>query len=66
MAVKVKTGPTVEVGVPEALFEERFRRGPSDNLYAPTADGQRFIINRLLKDESNVPITLVQNWFQRR
>ena len=65
MAVKVKTGATFEAGVPEALFEGRAKSGP-DTLYAPTADGQRFIINTALRDESNTPITLVQNWYQRR
>ena len=65
MAVKVKTGPTFEAGVPETLFEGHAKGGP-DGLYAPTADGQRFIINSAVRDESHTPITLVQNWYQRR
>ena len=32
----------------------------------PAADSQHFIVNNTIRDESNTPITLVQNWNQRR
>ncbi len=60
MAVKVKTGPTFEVGAVEALFQTR----PSTIgvPYDVSADGQRFVIATLQSEEVSPPLTLVLNW----
>jgi Tol biopolymer transport system component/tRNA A-37 threonylcarbamoyl transferase component Bud32 len=63
MAVDVKLGATFDAGVPKALFDTRvlglteFR-----NHYAPTSDGQRFLINSTLEETSTTPISVVVNW----
>jgi Tol biopolymer transport system component len=62
MTVKVKTSPTFEAGLPEPLFDVRAKSGP-DFLYAPAADGKRFIINDAMRDEVKTPVTFVQNWY---
>jgi hypothetical protein len=60
MAVSVtlnRTGPSVEVGKPVALFTTR-----PQSRYAATPDGQRFLVNTPLADTSTAPITVILNW----
>ncbi|MGH9317676.1 MAG: TolB family protein, partial [Thermoanaerobaculia bacterium] len=61
MAVEVKTGPAFEAGVARPLFQARLRNDP-DREYDVSADGQRFLVNVPLAEETSPPITLVQNW----
>ena len=60
MAVDVRSGAmTFEAGIPKQLFAYQFKPGgwPLD-----TADGQRFLINESLHDQSATPITVVVNF----
>jgi Tol biopolymer transport system component len=63
MAVDVKLGATFDAAAPKALFGTRvlslteFR-----NHYAPTSDGQRFLINSTLEETNTTPISLLVNW----
>jgi eukaryotic-like serine/threonine-protein kinase len=57
--VSVK-GETLEVGAARPLFE--VRRGGPGNLYDVTADGQRFLVNMAVEQQTSAPLTLVQNW----
>jgi hypothetical protein len=63
MAVEVKSGASIEVSVPRALFE--FRPGttvPTVGCYTVTADGQRFLLNTLVDESGGAPLTVVVNW----
>ena len=60
MAVEVHTDGAFEVGTPQALFVTPFKNA-SGWRYDVTPDGQRFLVNRPVDEESS-PITLVQNW----
>jgi Tol biopolymer transport system component/tRNA A-37 threonylcarbamoyl transferase component Bud32 len=64
MAVGVKSGATFEAERPESLFSGSVRNfvGLSRRQYDVTADGQRFILNAAVEEQSAAPITLVQNW----
>jgi eukaryotic-like serine/threonine-protein kinase len=61
MAVEVGTGADFEVGKPQALFGTSLKNA-SGARYDVAPDGQRFLLNRPIGDESSPPITLVQNW----
>jgi hypothetical protein len=63
MAVDVVSGPTLETGVPKALFRPRV---PGDvmtprNHYAVSTDGQRFLIDTADLD-APPSIVVVINW----
>ncbi len=64
VALDVNTeGPTFEHHTPNALFGTRV--GGIDTpgaYYAVTADGQRFLLNNLVKEAAHTPITVVLNW----
>ena len=64
VAVEIKTGATLQVGVPQPLFDARSLSGPSALVtYAVTRDGQRFLIPAPVREESSgTPATLVVNW----
>jgi hypothetical protein len=66
IAVENKGGTSgFETGSKQALFQVRrpIGRGPLlFTNYAPTADGQRFLINTLASDVAPVPITVILNW----
>jgi Tol biopolymer transport system component len=59
-AVDVKTTPTFESGVPQPLFQARTPLLYSGWSYAPTRDGQRFLVSRFVDDASAVGVVL--NW----
>jgi serine/threonine protein kinase/Tol biopolymer transport system component len=65
MAVPVKLAAGLEAGTPVPLFEVRILDHPSLRQYDVTADGQRFLLDRPITQESSDPITLVQNWKAR-
>jgi eukaryotic-like serine/threonine-protein kinase len=64
MAAGVNAGSTFEAEAPRALFASRVRSliGLSRRQYDVSADGQRFLVNANLAEQSPVPITLLQNW----
>jgi Tol biopolymer transport system component len=61
MAVSVATGADFEVGKPQAVFVASLKNAAGAR-YDVAPDGQRFLLNRPVGDESSPPITLVQNW----
>jgi len=61
MEVAVRTGGTLELGVPKALF--RFGAGSSGNRFVVGDNGQRFLIYEPVDKNLDRPeITLVLNW----
>jgi len=59
MAVEVKTGVGLEVGVPRALFPIR----PAGvHRYDVTADGQRFLVSMPTEESASAPAIVVLNW----
>jgi len=60
-AVDVRTGPAFQVSTPKLLFEMRTNTINQRNSYAPSADGQRFLVNTLVEGASS-GITVVLNW----
>ena len=61
MAVEIRSGAAFEAGTPQALFTTSFKDVPG-SPYDVSSDGQRFLLNRPIGEESSPPITLVQNW----
>jgi eukaryotic-like serine/threonine-protein kinase len=65
MAVPVTPGASFEHGAPVSLFATRVPTTTltdDRNNFAPSADGQRFIIINLVEEGNTQPITLVLNW----
>jgi eukaryotic-like serine/threonine-protein kinase len=64
MSVKLRPGSTFEAGVPTELFEMPVPDlVPSfPNNYVVTADGQRFLVNTVIRDAPSSPISVVINW----
>ncbi len=61
MAVDVRSGATIEVGVPRPLFPTR----PVGVLrYDVTADGQRFLVATPTDEAVSAPVTVVLNWHE--
>lgn len=62
MAVGVKTEAAFEAGSRQELFRARIQQGfPGRYDYAPTRDGQRFLVN-ILPGEATSMATVVLNW----
>ena len=65
MAVPVSGTSTLEVGRPESLFETAVpQTGITDdrNTYAPSRDGQRFLVNALAEATFLEPLIVIVNW----
>ncbi|HJZ82298.1 MAG TPA: hypothetical protein VKD91_18195, partial [Pyrinomonadaceae bacterium] len=63
MAVDVNAGKGFENGAPHKLFEFRSGNGLITVApYAPSADGQRFLLNMLVDESGGAPLTVVLNW----
>jgi dipeptidyl aminopeptidase/acylaminoacyl peptidase len=63
MVVKISTvGGSVEMGIPEPLFEVDVDRFTAPNRYAVTRNGQRFIVNLPSEGAASLPLTVVLNW----
>jgi hypothetical protein len=68
LAVPIKDGANFDAGTPHALFElppqppAWIQSGVDQRVYAPSADGQRFLIGVPVGEESSAPITVVLNW----
>ncbi len=62
MSVAVTTNESsFSAAVPQILFDAQVLSG-----YDVTADGQRFLINKLVNDEVQQPVTVVLNWAAER
>jgi serine/threonine protein kinase len=61
MAVEVRTVPTFQAGIPQALFKTTVQRPPG-RQFDVTPDGERFLVNLRPGDQVSDPVTLVQNW----
>jgi Tol biopolymer transport system component/tRNA A-37 threonylcarbamoyl transferase component Bud32 len=60
VAADVRTTPKLEVGAPHALFQTQILPLiEARNHYDVTRDGQRFLVNSRLKEDSSLPITVV-------
>ena len=62
MAVDVKLGATFEMGTPKPLFQTRVTNFTSPNRYDVTADGQRFLVNSSVEENSRNPLVVILNW----
>ncbi len=69
MSVDIKTDqPAIEAGSPSSLFGARVSNVEGSNpwsQYAVTADGRRFLVNRLVAEGASSPITVILNWQAR-
>ena len=54
-------GAQFEAGLPRALFEVRLP-GILRNRYVVSANGQRFLVNALVDQPQQGPITVLVNW----
>ncbi|MBI4468185.1 MAG: protein kinase [Acidobacteria bacterium] len=60
MAVEMRwKGGDLEIGAPRQLFELRW---DSNESYAVSPDGQRFLVNKAVQVKGPAPLTLVTNW----
>jgi serine/threonine protein kinase/Tol biopolymer transport system component len=65
MAAPVSTGPNFDSGQPVALFQTTPRQPVSFNdlfVYDVSRDGQRFLINTVVKEAATSPMSVVLNW----
>jgi serine/threonine protein kinase len=65
VAVPVKIGATFEASPPIALFDTNLASGLpllSRSAYAPSPDGQRFLLNAPKEGAAASPITVVMHW----
>jgi hypothetical protein len=64
MSVRVKSGSSLEAGLPSGLFEIPVPpfTPAYQNSYVPSQDGRRFLVNTLVQDATPSPITVVLNW----
>jgi Tol biopolymer transport system component len=62
MAVEIRGAGDFQAGIPQTLFFVRVRPGNPRNKYAPSADGQRFLIAAPLGRDAMSPTTIVLNW----
>ena len=62
MAVEIRGGSDVQAGIPQGLFFLRVRPGNPRNKYAPSADGQKFLVAAPLGRDAMSPTTIVLNW----
>ena len=62
-AVAVRTaGDRIDVSLPVPLFEIRGLQGPDFDDYAPSADGQRFLVKLPVQQERKAQLHVVTNW----
>ena len=65
MAVPIKLGAAVEPGTPQLLFPfPALTFNQLGSAYAPSRDGQRFLVNAPAGGESAAvpPVTVIANW----
>jgi hypothetical protein len=61
MAVDVKIGSTMDMGVPRFLFQTR-TSATVPSRHDVTSDGQRFLLLEPPESETVPPITVITNW----
>jgi serine/threonine protein kinase/Tol biopolymer transport system component len=61
MAAEVSTDPTLQAGIPRALFKANIQRPPG-RQFSVMPDGERFLVNLRPGEQVSDPVTLVQNW----
>jgi len=64
MRVSVTTGPSLEVGVPEALFAVNFQPFSIRNRYRISPDGERFLVLAPQGGDAKPPVTVLLHWQQ--
>jgi Tol biopolymer transport system component len=62
MAVEIKAGDTLNVGVPQPLFDIATVRSPRTSDYAVSNDGQRLLFISRGADAVSPPIVTILNW----
>ena len=63
MAVAVRdAGERLDVSLPTELFEIRGLEGADYDDYAPSADGQRFLVKLPIEQDRTPTLTVVTNW----
>jgi Tol biopolymer transport system component len=63
VAVEVRAAPAgFETGTPKPLFRAPFLSQGLARPFEPAADGERFVVDVLAREDDHAPITLVQNW----
>ena len=62
MAVSINTVAGFAAGVPAALFNTHLALSTATSQYAPSADGQRFLLITQEGNEALAPLTVVLNW----
>jgi len=63
MAVEVREAAGgIDVGLPAELFDAGEFRDPFADVYAVSADGQRFLVMLRLEDEEELRMNVVVNW----
>jgi hypothetical protein len=66
MAAGVRTGETVEAGVPAPLFKASMTPDPlTPTPYDVTADGQRFLVLVQSENTSQPSLTVTTNWLAK-
>ena len=60
MVVEIKTGSSLETGVPHPLFQTPMKMGAGYN-YSVASDGQKFLISTPI-EAGESPMTIVLNW----
>jgi hypothetical protein len=55
-------GATIRAGIPRELFDTGLTLNPSQDQYAVTANGQRFLVLKPIAGPSTEPLTVVMNW----
>jgi Tol biopolymer transport system component/DNA-binding winged helix-turn-helix (wHTH) protein len=66
MRAPVHTNPVFSAGIPEEFFRSASTFPgieETSSPYAPSADGQRFLVSRPARDDSRSRIRVVKNWF---
>ncbi len=61
MAVEIKGGATFEAGLPKVLFDLPAAQVQRDT-FTVSADGQRFLFPRYLRENAVAPFSVVANW----
>jgi len=64
-AVPITLAPSFDAGTPVALFKKRLEpNGIVRNRWVVSADGQKFLLDALVTDRSDIPFSVVLNWTQ--
>jgi eukaryotic-like serine/threonine-protein kinase len=66
MSVKIQEDNELAVGLPEPLFQVTVEYRPVLDGYAPSRDGQRFLVKLPVDPLTNVPIYVIVNWDQAK